>query len=482
MKTNQPQPNLMAALHHDPDACLLVDAKGQVLAHNPAAAPDITLPVNHGALVQAALSQQRTVTDVEARDGDLIRLWSYQPVAGAEQVLARGRDATHSQQTLHEAVQANRLYRLITENTTDLISRHAPDSTFIYASPASFRLLGYWPEELRGKRLADLVNPADLSHLMGPVREKLRDEGYATMTLHLRHKDGRDIPFETASRAIRETYTGAIIEVVSVSRDMTERELREQERQRHQEEMAHTARLATLGELASGIAHEMNQPLATIVNYASASLRYLNQANTQPESLAKVADGLERITRHANHAAEVIRRLRAFLRKGQKRMTRVPLNEVVRESLRLCQWEARKHEVMLTDRLDEPSPDVWVDPILLGQVMINLLRNGIEANRDTHPGQESELRVQTGTDHQGQPYVSVEDQGPGLDAEARDHLFTPFYTRKADGLGLGLSMSKSIIEGFGASLEALDADCGGLRMTCTFPAERNERTPSHDGH
>ena len=139
------------------------------------------------------------------------------------QVLVRGRDATNDILDQERAVRSNRLYRLITENTTDLISRHAPDGRFIDATPASWRLLGYWPEELRGKALEDVFQGENLAEELAQTRHRLREDGYATLTLELHHRDGSRRWFEIASRAIRETYTGAVVEVISVSRDITAR-------------------------------------------------------------------------------------------------------------------------------------------------------------------------------------------------------------------------------------------------------------------
>ncbi len=136
-----------------------------------------------------------------------------------------------------------------------------------------------------------------------------------------------------------------------VARNMAERELREAQQRKHQEELAHTARLITLGELTSGIAHEMNQPLAAVINYASASLRYLQTVDRQSPSLQRVAQGLERITEHANHAAEVIKRLRAFLRKEPRRVQALNIAEVLQETVQLRAREAAVHGLRLSNSI-----------------------------------------------------------------------------------------------------------------------------------
>ncbi|MCY1407280.1 Sensor protein FixL [compost metagenome] len=256
---------------------------------------------------------------------------------------------------------------------------------------------------------------------------------------------------------------------------MTERELREAQQRRHQDELAHTARLVTLGELASGIAHEINQPLAAVVNYASASQRYLQALDSNPDAASRVAQGLQRITEHANHASEVIRRLRAFLRKGQRRMQALDLSELARESLHLCGWEANQAKVTIDLALADNLPPVYADRVLLEQVLLNLLRNAIEANRERHAGEPSRIVIGSAAAPDG-VRVWVEDSGAGLAGDELERIFTPFYTSKPEGLGLGLSMSRSIVEGFGGSLDAQPAEGGGLHMECRLPAgERGKR-------
>ncbi|MDD2223839.1 MAG: PAS domain S-box protein [Pseudomonas sp.] len=599
----------LALLSSDPEPTLWVDQNAGLLEVNQAAlqlfgAPmaervQQALPNNHQHLVHSCLTQRRVIADVSAHFSQRSMLWSYIPHPEQQQVLVRGRDITEQAAQLQAAAQASRLYRLITENTTDLISRHLPDGRFISASPASWSLLGYWPEELQGMRCQALLHEKGVVLVEQRARNALVEDGYHTMTLRVRHRAGHFLWFETASRAIRETYTGAIVEIISVSRDitqrvkaegnrrrlaevvevntdlvlfvdpnglirwmnpsarrslhvaelqesmqladvvssatlqkltrsgwhaadkrgvwscearfqpygdvasfpvslvllahtvaggeryyslvarnMTERELREAQQRKHQEELAHTARLITLGELTSGIAHEMNQPLAAVINYASASLRYLQSADTQTVPLQRVAQGLERITEHANHAAQVIKRLRAFLRKEPRRVEALNIADVLHETVQLCAWEAVNAQVNIEQHLLTELPLIYADRVLLEQVLLNVLRNAIEANREQHQGGASASRILISAEQQaGHVYIKVHDQGAGVTPAQLEQLFTPFYTSKADGLGLGLSMSRSIIEGFGGSLEAEDGVLGGLCLTCRLPvrARSDER-------
>ena len=461
----------------DPQPTVVLDQRARLCDWNPAmhawlaagTAPDDLLPHNLLHLIRAVLTQQRAIDDVRVVTPDQRQLlWSFFALDG-NHVQARARDATDALQTHEQALVARRLYRLIIENTTDLISRHTPGGEFLDASPAAWALLGYWPEQLRGTQIQQLIHPQERDELMQRFARALEQDGYLTVSYQIRHRDGHYLWFETASRAIRETYTGSVVEVVSVSRDITERIRSEEHNRRLQDELSHATRLATLGELTSGIAHEINQPLAAIVNYASASQRYLSALQPEGETGQRLAQGLERISTHAQHAAEVIKRMRAFLRKGPRNAQRVNPAQLAADAVRLCAWEGQQQQIEIIQQSPPDLPDVHIDPVLLQQVLLNLLRNAIEANREAHPDGPSQIRLaleaQDRTVH-----LRVIDQGPGVSAEQMDQLFTPFYTSKAGGLGLGLSMSQSIIESFGGGLQAVPAEQGGLCLRSWLPA------------
>ncbi|MDV6252288.1 ATP-binding protein [Vibrio sp. EA2] len=557
--------------------------------------PDL-LPVNYVQLITSCLNQRRAIGEVESKLDDQHLLWQFFPAPLMGSVIVRCRDATDEILNKREAETASRLYRLITENTTDLISRHSPDGVFLDASAASWTLLGYWPEELRGMSVRNLVHPSDREQLLAEMVEPLEREGYLTLSYRIRHCDGHYLWFETAFRGIRETYTGDVVEIIGISRDitarvtaeeenrrlaevvrantdlvlftdsqwqvtrlnpsarkalgifeeselpnlaevlnpqdfgrlreegwadairqgawttevkltplkqktgfvaslvllahkgaggqyyaslvardMTERELREAEQRRHQDELAHTARLVTMGELASGIAHELNQPLAAVINYANASQRYLENLAQNPQNAARVAEGLQLICGQASHASAVINRLRNFLRKSPRNIQSIDIDMVVWEAVGLCASEASRYKVTINycNAEHEKRPLVYGDAVLLEQVLINLLRNAIDANWSVHPNQDSKVDINVSTNAQWL-LIRVKDQGPGLKPDESDKLFTPFYTSKPDGLGLGLSMSRTIVEGFGGSLDVEPSTNKGLTFCCALPLCSNK--------
>lgn len=260
-----------------------------------------------------------------------------------------------------------------------------------------------------------------------------------------------------------------------VARDMTERELREAEQRRHQDELAHTARLVTMGELASGIAHELNQPLAAVINYASASLRYLESLPHAPQNTTRVAEGLQLICGQASHAAAVISRLRSFLRKSSRNIQPLDIEMVVSEAVGLCASEASRYKVTInySNAENGKCPLVYGDAVLLEQVIINLIRNAIDANWSAHTQQDSQVFINVSSNTHWM-FIRVTDQGPGLKPGQNEKLFTPFYTSKPDGLGLGLSMSRTIVEGFGGSLDVEPSNRKGLTFCCSLPLCSNQ--------
>lgn len=463
---------LSPLLVKDPQPGLLLAADATPLASNPALqawvdeGPALAcwLPANCAALVRACLRQHRAIADVQVEVGERIVLWTFIPDDQGQQVLGRCRDASAERQGAREASRARRLYRLIIENTTDLISRHSPDGRFLDASPAAFRLLGLWPEQLRGMAVRTLLHPRERRQVLAQAAAALDQDGYHTITCRVRQAAGGYRWFEIASRAIRETYTGTVVEIVSVSRDITLRI-------EAQENLAHSARLATLGELASGIAHEINQPLAAVVNYANASQRYLQGLERDPQARVRVGQGLQRITEQATHAAQVIRRLRVFLRKGPRRLQALDMLDVANEAMRLCAWEAARDQVSIELRVSAQLPAVYADRVLLEQVLLNLLRNAIDANREQHGERPSRILLAAVREGDG-VLVEVADQGPGVAAERLEDIFTPFTTSKAEGLGLGLSMSRSLVEGFGGSVWARAGEQGGLVVCCRLAVSR----------
>ena len=254
--------------------------------------------------------------------------------------------------------------------------------------------------------------------------------------------------------------------LVSIT-DITERKRAEEALQQAQAELAHVTRVTTLGELATSIAHEINQPLAAIVTNGSAGLRWLAGA---PPSLEDAREALQCIIDDGQRAGEVITRLRALLRKTAAAPTRLTLAPLVHEVVRLLQHELVNQGVALYVEVAADLPPVVGDRVQVQQVLLNLVLNALEALAPVRE-RPREVWIRVQPEAADTVRVAVEDTGVGLAPEQRDQMFTAFYTTKAQGLGMGLAISRSIIEAHGGRLWASANSGNGATFQFTLPSE-----------
>jgi C4-dicarboxylate-specific signal transduction histidine kinase len=233
------------------------------------------------------------------------------------------------------------------------------------------------------------------------------------------------------------------------------------------------ARLSTMGEMAAGIAHEINQPLAAISTYAQGCKRMLDNGLTDARELS---EPLEKIATQALRAGEVIRRLRGFIKKSASELELVDINDMVADVVQLAEVDARKHGIAVHLHLADNLPEVRVDPVQLQQVLLNLIRNALEAMEES-PRNLARVDVHTALDDNGHVGIRVVDAGPGLSEDALRRVFDPFFTTKATGMGMGLSISHSIIAAHGGQLAVRNNENGiGATFTVTLMA-RPARVP-----
>jgi PAS domain S-box-containing protein len=232
-----------------------------------------------------------------------------------------------------------------------------------------------------------------------------------------------------------------------------------------QMELAHVTRVATLGELTGSIAHEINQPLGAVVNNAGACLRWLAAQNLEEARQSAV-----RVIADGHRASEIIGRIRALVKKAPPRKDWIDLNDTLRELIGLAQTAVVGNHVSLQTRLAPSLPAIWGDRIQLQQVMLNLLMNAIEA-MSTVTERPRELGVTTDRGEGAEVVITVQDSGPGLDPKSLDRLFDAFYTTKAEGLGMGLAISRSIVEAHGGRLWATENEGPGATFQFTLPTE-----------
>ena len=258
---------------------------------------------------------------------------------------------------------------------------------------------------------------------------------------------------------------GDLLEYMGTSWDVTERKRAEEALLKAQSELAHVTRVATLGEMTASISHEINQPLGAMVNNANACLRWLAASKLEEarqSAMLIAADGYR--------AGEIVARIRALARKAPPRKNWLDINKTIQEVIALTRSEVQGNHVSLKTRLGRNVPLILGDRIQLQQVLLNLMMNAIEAMRGVDEGLPRELWVDSEEVESTNVLVAVRDSGPGLDAESLDRLFETFYTTKPEGLGMGLAISRSIIEAHGGRLWATaNAPHGGAVFQFTLP-------------
>ena len=322
---------------------------------------------------------------------------------------------------------------------------------------------GWSSEEAIGRvshELLRTVFPASLTDITAELTQTARWEGELTHT----KRDGTQVV--VASRwALQRDGQERPVAILETNNDVTERKRVEDALGKAQSELAHITRVTTMGELAASIAHEINQPLAAVVTNGNACLRWLTRS--QPD-LEEARQAAHRIIRDGKRASDVIARIRALLKRTATNRLPLEINEVIEETVALAQNEARRRRVLLRTDFAAKLPSVLGDRVQLQQVILNLVMNGIEA-MSSGSNESRQLLIKTQRDDSDQVLVSVRDSGIGLDPNLADRLFEAFFTTKTDGMGMGLSISRSIIEAHGGRLWATPNVGSGATFQFTVP-------------
>ena len=336
--------------------------------------------------------------------------------------------------------------------------------TIIFWNRSAEQLYGFSREEAIGRLTHELLKTEH--PLPTKVFEAaLEREGEWTGELTQTARDGRKILVESRQVLVREADGRRL--VLETNRDITERKQTQESLEQAQANLARVNRVMLLGEMTASIAHEVNQPIAAAVTSAGAGLRWLA---AHPPDMEKAREALQRIVRDASRAGEVIGRVRALVKKVPPSTDLLDINDAILEVIALTQSELLKHPVELRTRLSSNVPLVPADRVQLQQVILNLIVNAIEAMSgvDERP---HELVVGSGRSDSNEVFVEVRDSGPGFDPENLNSLFDSFYTTKPDGMGMGLSISRSIVEAHGGRLWATPNQPHGAAFRFTLPVE-----------
>lgn len=335
-------------------------------------------------------------------------------------------------------------FHLLAENATDMIARLTTDGTFLYLSPSCKALIGYNPEDLVDQNIYKLVHHDDQKKLRKAFNPRKRHINHNIVIYRLRRKDGDYRWFESNVRIIRDEDTHTIREVQTASRDVTERIQDKKARLRGQQ-LAHVFRLSTMEEMASGMAHEISQPLAAIVNYTQGCVRHIQKGNQDSPQLIEI---MQKAVAQAERAGEVIHRLKNFFCKGQLVRTPCKINSVIRETTSFLRNNLNASKTKIDFQLAKELPLIFADKIQLQQVLLNLMQNAIEAMEEIHH-RDRRIQIQTLPLDVKTVEITVSDSGPGFSKEIITKVFRPFFTTKAHGTGMGLAICRSIIEAHG---------------------------------
>jgi len=263
---------------------------------------------------------------------------------------------------------------------------------------------------------------------------------------------------------------GEIVFLVTESDDITERRLAEEEARHHRARVAHVARLSTLGEMAAGIAHEINQPLTAISLFAQAGRRLVDTGNFE-----RMGEVCEKLNEHALRASDVVERMQTMARQGESVKEVVDCNELIDTAVKLAESEARIYDIQINFEKGANLAPVSVDGVQIQQVALNLLRNGMEAMVGSDDDARS-VSIRTCMSEEGKVEISVRDKGCGVPEDYTDKIFTPFSTTKSSGMGMGLSISQAIVRAHGGSIGFSNNDDGGTTFWFTLPGiERDTR-------
>jgi PAS domain S-box-containing protein len=333
-------------------------------------------------------------------------------------------------------------------------------------SRETFHILGFDPEQPAPSFGAAIerVHPDDRAFADRIIEAAVREKKDYELDVRLALPDGSTKHAHAVGRAL--TNGAGELEFIGTLMDITDRKQAEQSLQTAQAQLAHMARVITMGELAASIAHEVNQPLAAVVANASACLRWLGGSNP---NLDEARATVTRIIKEGTRAGEVVGRIRSLMKKTPPRMSSLDINQVINEVLVLTGHEIHRHGVSLRTELADGLPAVTGDAVQLQQVMLNLILNAIDAtSAKSEEQRELFLTSQSlGPDH---IVITVQDSGVGIDPRKVDQLFEPFFTTKTSGLGMGLSISRSAVEAHGGHLWATPNEGPGATFQFSLPA------------
>ena len=337
--------------------------------------------------------------------------------------------------------------------TVDISNNH-----IISANAAVETIFGYKPEELAGCGISNLI-PSEHFNLLDTVQPSGQIQEIDGL-----HKNGSVVPLDMS---IAEYSIDNAHYFTTIVRDVSLRKHREQQDKEHLNQLAHVTRLGLMGEMASGIAHEVNQPLTAVTTYTQVSL---NLIKAEKPDLEKLSEILHKTQEQALRAGRIIHRMREFVKSHTTLHSIADINTLINNAAGLCVDEIKEHNITLSFKLEEHLPPVNVDQVQIEQVIINLIRNSIDALQNSPANQERRLSIQSELTSNNSIQVRIKDNGQGINEDQQEKILMPFFTTKSEGMGMGLSISSSLIEAHEGYLHFNSQPGKGTTFYFTLPA------------
>lgn len=357
-------------------------------------------------------------------------------------------------------------YRMLIERMNEGVNITDGESRMVFVSDRFCEMTGYTRDELLGRTGAMLTVPEQHDAWLRSHAQR-RDGKSESHALTLKRKDGELLHVWISPSPqfdAQGTYQGSL----NVVLDITDRRRAEDKAREHLDQLAHVARVASMGEMASAIAHEINQPLTAIANYANASLRLMKGGNLSAE---ETADTMQRLATEAERAGAVVRKMRGFVRAEDARPVALRVDELFDDVLRLTGAEARLYDVEVDAAPAGDLPPLFADAIQIQQILLNLVRNACEAI-EACDAKKRQVTLSARRCDDAMIEICVQDTGPGLTEPATEKVFEAFYTTKSEGIGIGLALSRSIADAHGGRLWAEASSAGGIfRLTLPIAGE-----------
>ena len=378
------------------------------------------------------------------------------------QIMANELDRQQAEEKLRDSEQK---YRSLAEMNPNPIFLVDHEGRHLYMNVATSKLLGLHPSDGIGKKIEEIIPERDAKWMRENILCVFREERSVT--------EEREIVFNNEPHYFLTTLapifsgTGQVVSVLGMAQDFTDKKNAQEKARRHEAELARVLRLHTLGEMTSTLAHELNQPLCAILSFAAACIRILESDSVKK---AELTESLKTIASQAERADVIIHRLRRLIRKTAPHRIEADINRLVQNVLTLLQADIRRSRTKLKLEFAEDIPAVLIDTVQVEQVILNIVRNALEA-MDASPPEERELAIRTSRREHNAIEAAFRDTGEGVSPHIESDIFDSFFSTKPNGLGMGLALSRSIIESHRGKLYAVSHPAGGSTFTFTLPIE-----------